>query len=195
MQIGKLASGARQSSGMPIRAIAASAGVAASTITRIQSGAVDPTFGTLAQILAAAGFDLRVTATRRFSAPRPALADLAHRWSIRNGVVQIDWTRWRAVLDHLALHPEDLPEAIYGPPWPAGEPIIDNLLAAVAEKLADDSRLPRPSWAAAVPQLTEPYQPPAARRVAGRSVPDQLAARKLFIDTESLWRNRETVGA
>lgn len=94
----------------------------------------------------------------------------------------------------LHCNPDLVPEAIYLPPWPTGEPVIDALPAAVAEKLADDAGLPRPSWTEQTPPLAEPYLPPVARIVQGRSIPPQLAARSLMIDTESLWRDRTTVG-
>lgn len=194
MQVGRLTSAARESSGLPVRALATSAGVAGSTITRIQSGAVDPSIGTLDQILDAAGFELRVTAVRKPVAQRPSLMDLTDAWSYRRGQLHLDWTRWRALLDHLALHPEHVPEAIYLPPWPTGEPVVDALLAAVAEKLADDHGLPRPSWTEHMPPLAQPYQPAVARKVSARTIPPQLAARSLMIDTESLWRQRETIG-
>lgn len=194
MQVGRLTSAARDASELPVRALAASAGVAGSTISRIQSGAVDPSLGTLERILDAAGFELRLSAVRKPIARRPSLMDITDAWSYRRSDLQLDWTRWRALLDHLALHPEHVPEAIYLPPWPTGQPVIDALLAAVAEKLADDARLPRPSWTEHVPSLAKPYQPAVARKVSGRSIPPQLAARSLMIDTESLWRERETIG-
>ena len=76
-----------------------------------------------------------------------------------------------------------------------GERTVDNLLAAVAEKLADDVGLPRPGWTEGVSPLEEPYRPPVARPLAERDIPAQLAARGLMIDTASLWRDRRTVGA
>jgi hypothetical protein len=105
----------------------------------------------------------------------------------------LEWTRWRALLDHLALHPDLTPEAIYIPPPPAGNRVVDALLAAVAEKLADDAHLRRPSWTTTAPALDQPFQPPV-RGTVQIDVPSQLAARGLMIDTGSLWRDRQTVG-
>jgi hypothetical protein len=79
-------------------------------------------------------------------------------------------------------------------PPPSGHRIVDALIAAVAEKLADDAALPRPSWTGSVPGLVEPYRPRTARQVAGRDVPQQLSERGLLIDAESLWRQSETIG-
>lgn len=146
VDIGQLVTSAKGSAGLPVRRLAADAHVAGSTITRIQAGVVEPSVDTLARILAAAGFDLVIIAVRRGTPHRPRLGQLANAWSHHRGRLRLDWTRWRAVLDELALHPDWIPEAIYVPPPPAGERIIDALLAAVAEKLADDANLPRPAW-------------------------------------------------
>lgn len=168
--------------------------VAGSTITRIQAGAVDPSVQTLERIFDAAGFDLRLTAFRRGTPHRPRLSELADAWMHRSGRLRLDWPRWRALLDELARHPELTPEAIYEPPPPAGEPIIDTLLAAVADKLADDAGLPRPAWTGSVPALHEPYQPPIARALHQRDIPRQFRERGILIDATSLWRDRSTVG-
>ncbi len=194
VEIGDLVSNAKASSGLSVRRLSNDAQVAGSTITRIQAGTVDPSFQTLERILGAAGFTLRLTASRCGTPRRPRLGDLADAWTRANGRLRLDWTRWRAFLDELALHPELTPEAIYETPLPAGERAVDALLAAVAEKLADDAGLPRPAWASSTPALEEPFQPPIARSVSGRTIPNQLEARGLMIDTESLWRNPTTVG-
>ena len=190
----QLVANAKGSSGLAVRRLAADAGVAGSTVTRIQAGTVDPTVETLQRILDAAGFDLRVDAVRRGGSRRPQLGDLVDAWTRRDGRPRLAWTRWRAWLDKLALHPELTPEAIYVAPGPAGDRIIDALLAAVAEKLADDAGLPRPSWTGHAPALDEPYSPPVVRSTGVRHVPAQLAARGLMIDEQSLWRARETIG-
>lgn len=186
-----LLSRAKGSSGMSVRALAARADVAASTITRIQAGTLAPTVGMLDRIVEAAGFELCVDVRRRGPQP-PRLGDLAGAWSLRRGAPRLEWTRWRALLDHLALHPERVPDAIFVPPPPSGDRIVDALLAAVAEKLADDAGLPRPAWCALTPGLSEPYAPPA--RGERGPVPPQLAERGLLIDETSLWRDRRTVG-
>lgn len=195
MEAGRLVIGARKASGLPVRALADAADVAATTITRAQSGTVDPTIGTLASVLDAAGFELSLVVRHKTVAKGPSLTGLVDAWTTHRGRIELDWPRWRALIDALVLRPELVPEAIYIPPWPSGEPVVDALLAAVAEKLADDAGLPRPSWTTAAPVLDEPYAPLVARKVAGRSVPPQLSARSLMIDTESLWRDRATVGA
>lgn len=193
MEVAEVITRAKGSSEVSVRALAASAGVAGTTITRIQGGVVDPTLHTVEQILEAAGFELRLNVVRRGGERTPRLGDLSDAWSLGRGRIRPDWTRWRALLDHLALHPEHIAEAIYVPPLPAGSRIIDALLAGVADKVADDAGLPRPSWTALAPVLDEPYEP-MVRRGVQLEVPEQLAERGLMIDTESLWRDRRTVG-
>lgn len=194
MEIGHLVSNAKESAGCSVRGLAADAHVAGSTITRIQSGTVDPTMQTVERILSAAGYDLRFEAVRHGSERRPRLGDLADAWGFSRGRLRLSWTRWRGLLDQLALHPERTPEAIYVTPPPAGDRVVDALLAAVAEKLADDAGLPRPSWTFTAPILEEPFRPPTVHTSVELKVPPQLAARGLMIDTGSLWRDRETVG-
>ena len=187
MEVAEVITRAKGSSEVSVRALAASAGVAGTTITRIQGGVVDPTLHTVERILEAAGFELSLSVVRRGGERTPGLGDLSDAWSIRRDRVRPDWTRWRAFLDHLALHPEHVAEAIYVPPLPAGSRTIDALLAGVADKVADDAGLPRPSWTAMAPVLDEPYEP-LVRRGVQLEVPPQLAARGLMIDTQSLWR-------
>jgi transcriptional regulator with XRE-family HTH domain len=193
VDVAEVVARAKGSSEVSVRALAASAGVAGSTITRIQAGTVDPTVQTLEQILGAAGFELRLSVVRTGAERTPRLADLSEAWSARGGRIRPEWTRWRALLDHLALHPERVAEAIYLPPLPSGSRTIDALLAGVAEKLADDAGLARPTWTASVPAVDPPYRPPVRGGVE-LDVPSQLADRGLLIDTESLWRDRRTVG-
>ena len=194
MDIAQLVTNAKESANIPIRKLAADAGVAGSTITRIQAGTVDPSFATLTRILEATGYDIEIVATPQGARKHPRLADLADAWSYRDSTVRLAWTRWRTFLDRLALHPKNLPEAIYTPPPPSGNPVIDNLVAAVAEKLADDANLPRPSWTENITKLSAPYRPATARNLADADIPQQFAARGLMIDTTSLWRPRGTVG-
>jgi transcriptional regulator with XRE-family HTH domain len=194
MNIAQLVTNAKESANIPIRKLAADAGVAGSTITRIQAGTVDPSFDTLTRILEATGYDLEIVATPHGARKHPRLADLIDAWSFGDSTIRLAWTRWRTFLDRLALHPENLPEAIYTPPPPSGNNVVDNLLAAVAEQLADDANLPRPSWTNNITKLTAPYRPATARNLPDTAIPEQFAARGLMIDTASLWRPRGTVG-
>jgi transcriptional regulator with XRE-family HTH domain len=193
VEAAEVISRAKGSSELSVRALAAAAGVAGSTITRIQRGTVDPSIETFEHILGAAGYELRLSIVRRGAKRVAALADLSDAWSARGGRTRIEWTRWRALLDHLAMHPERVAEAIYIPPLPSGSRVVDALLAGVADKLADDAGLARPSWAEVVPALEEPFQP-LSRTGVQHEVPPQLVERGVMIDVESLWRDRRTVG-
>lgn len=194
VEVSEIIDRAKGSSGLSVRVLAGRAHVAASTITRIRAGTLAPTLPLVERLVDAAGFELQLE-LRRSGTPRtPRLGDLADAWSRPKGHLRLDWTRWRAFLDALALHPDRVPDAIYVPPPPAGAKVVDALLAAVAEKLADDAGLPTPIWCVAAPSLDQPYEPPVARRVPGRTVPPQLARRGLLIDVESLWRDRSDEG-
>ena len=76
--------------------------------------------------------------------PTLSLARLADARSDTPWGETIDWTRLRATLDELMLHPEAVEAAITTPPARSGSARLDALLAGVAEKLADDAALPRP---------------------------------------------------
>ena len=74
---------------------------------------------------------------------------------------------------------------------------MDALLAGIADKLADDARLPRPAWTKRTPRLESEWSAPgtpamlAARQAA---TPPQLKERGLVLDEASLWRDRASVG-
>lgn len=135
--------------------------------------------------------------TRRLPA-RPArsrssmtLAGLADTWRRTARGDNPDWTRLRGALDVLAQHPGRLPDALEPRPKPSGSPVMDALLAGIADKLADDALLPRPAGTKQTPGLESKWSAPgtsamlAARRAA---TPPQLKERGLVLDESSLWR-------
>jgi transcriptional regulator with XRE-family HTH domain len=185
---------ARTSAGLTMRALAVRADVAASSIARIESGKVDPTVGMLARLLHAAGRELEL-ATHR--GPGPELADLADAWLHGPNGDRPDWTRLRAFLDHLARHPEQQGPATLRRPPPSGSAMLDTLLAGVAEKLCDDARLPRPTWARAVLALPKSWATPGTPRMQeaiAAATPRVLGERGLSIDEASLWRQPAALG-
>lgn len=190
-EVAQLVGGAKGSSGLSFRDLAVDADVAVSTLTRVNRSAMDPTYDTLSRVLGAAGYELR--AVLRVDPAPPTVAGLAFAWTERNGRVRPDWARWRAMLDQLVLEPDRVAEAIYLSPPPSGSPVIDALLAAVAEKLADDAGLRRPAWTDVVAGLSAPWKPPA--RSERHDIPYQFASRGLMVDAASLWRDPATVGA
>lgn len=207
MEASQLVKRARADAGLSVRRLAVLAGVSASSVVRIESGQVDPTVGMLRTVLAAAGRDLRVTTTRRRTMTptsgalpdgRVALADLTTAWRRTAFGDSPDWTRFRAVLDQLALHPEAIPRAIRKPPAPSGSDMVDTLLAGIAETLADDTHRPRPAWTRRVPALEGEWTTPGTPRMlqARRAcTPVQLRERGLVLDEATLWREREVAHA
>jgi transcriptional regulator with XRE-family HTH domain len=189
---------ARESAGLSARALAKLAQVPSSTVLRVESGKVDPTYGMLRRLLDAAGWDLRLRSTRRPSSRRgPALAELADAW-VESPDEHPDWTRFRSFLDDLALHPNHVEAAIIRRPAKSQSPVLDTLLAGIAEKLADDAGIGRPAWTRRTPCLSEEWSPFGTPRLMAMwrdAAPRQLLDRGLVIDEPSLWRDPETVGA
>ena len=100
------------------------------------------------------------------------LAGLSDAWQRTARGDTPDWPRLRGALDVLAQHPEMLPDALAPRPKPLGSAVMDALLAGIADKLADDARLPRPAWTKRNPRLESEWSAPgtpamlAARRAA-----------------------------
>ena len=189
----------RTAVGLSSRSLAARAGVPASTVTRIETGRVDPTTAMLRRLLAAAGHELRLEAAP-LPAPRaPELADLAD--AVLPGATvgdRPDWTRLRAFLDHLAQQPEQVATAIARRPPASGSVLLDALLAGTAEKVADDAGIPRPAWTADVAAIDPPWCAPGTPRMQARfhdEAPQQLLDRGIAVDAGSLWRERPALPA
>jgi transcriptional regulator with XRE-family HTH domain len=186
---------ARRGAGLSIRELARLADVSFTTISRIESGEIDPTLGMLRRILAGAGLSLRLAAE---PAPRPrrALSDLASAVTRSGGHERPDWTRLRTFLDHLAMHPDEISRAITPRPHTSSR-LMEALLAAIAEKLADDNGLSRPGWTRTAPKMKPEWTAPGTPRMKEqqrRNAPRQMLERGLAVDERSLWRDRETVG-
>jgi transcriptional regulator with XRE-family HTH domain len=189
---------ARRSAGLSARALARLAQVPSSTVLRIESGKVDPTFGMLRRLLDAAGRDLHLKSIHRPPSQRgPVLAELADAW-VESPDEHPDWTKLRSFLDDLSLHPDRVETAIIRRPPKSQSPVLDTLLAGIAEKLADDAGIGRPAWTRRTPCLREewsPFGPPRLKARWRNAAPPQLLDRGLVIDEPSLWRDPETVGA
>ena len=77
-------------------------------------------------------------------------------------------------------------------------PYIDNLLAGIAEKSADDIGIKRPKWARRVrplPSSWESMGTPRMRAANEAKVPPQLKQRNILIPAAAIWRDRELVPA
>jgi len=165
-------------------------GVPASTIRRIETGEVDPTLTMLQRIAGAAGRHIRID-DAPIERTTPSLAMLA---AIHRDSTTIDWTALRALIDLLVRRPKLIEPAIATPPARTNDRRFDSLLAAIAEKLADDdSGVERPRWTASVPRLDEPWEASGTRMMRRRSraaTPPQFATRNIWLAANNLWRDR-----
>jgi transcriptional regulator with XRE-family HTH domain len=137
----------RAEAGLSVRALAEAAGVAASTVHRIERGELQPTVQTLRRIVEAAGMLLRVEPQLDYSVSivglaRSIRADLARgdqTWPVRKAAELAG--RFRRA------DPDTQRRMIAAEPPETGDPRWDAFLAALAEWLAVRADLPTPSWA------------------------------------------------
>lgn len=186
----ELLKAARARAGLSGRALAERAGVAYSTVARIELGQVDPTTGMLTKLLAAAGEDLELSTHRTGGPWIGSLVDAWHHDEFE-GQDRPDWTRLRAFLDFLELHPESKASATLHMPAPSGSQFMDNLLAGVVEKTCHDAALPVPSWTRRTPPLKQRWysrSTPRREAAALAATPPELAARNITMTADSLWR-------
>jgi len=173
---------ARRRRDLSQRALAKLAGVSHSTISRVEDGSLDPGYTTMLHVLEAAGVTSRTESL-------PALSDLES--VIDENPVRTEWHRIRGLLDEMGRHPRAAAVVIArGPARSEGFPA--NLLAGIAEKIADDANIERPSWTRSIRPLVEPWDPPAparARKRARNESPAQLRARNIYIAASDLWRH------
>jgi len=194
MSIGMLVRDAREEADLSMRALAKRADVAFSTVSRIESGEIDPTVGMLRGLMRAAGQQLEFTYE---PSEGPVVGDLADAWHPGTAGDRPDWTRLRAFLDFLVMHPEHNGPATLHMPPPSGSELLDNILAGMTEKICDDADLPRPRWTKKVPPLSDLWITPGTPRmqaVARAATPYQLSKRGITLAEESLWRDPANVG-
>lgn len=183
---------ARLSARLSIRTLAARAGVAHSTVTRIESGRMDPTIGMLERLLLSAGCELQLT---RQSLPSPQLGDLTQAWTTDpSGQDRPEWKDIRGFLDYLRMRPDAVGPSTAQMPEHSGSDFMDNLLAGIAEKLSDDAGIAHPSWTRHIRPLKHRWASPGTPRMRQRAhglTPPQLARRGITMTADSLWRNLE----
>ncbi|MFT6290408.1 MAG: transcriptional regulator with XRE-family HTH domain [Ilumatobacter sp.] len=180
----------REMLGLSMRDLAALAGVSYPTISRIENGHEDPRWDTLTKIAAALGKTLSPTFETR---PILRLADI----EVDGSKGEPDWTRLRSFADQISLHPEWTAAAIADAPS-SGSSFMSNLLAAIAEKLADDAGIRRPRWTkqvAALASLWEAPETPRRRAMNAENTPAQFAARHITLPKRAIWRDRELIPA
>lgn len=179
---------ARCAAGLSARVLAAKAQVPTSTVTRIEKGATDPTFGMLGRLLAAAGHDLVVSTQARDDAT--TLASLANAAEPGNDRLRVDWTRLRAFADWAHGHPGDVPAAIADPPMRTGT-ALDAILAAFAEMLAERAGVDPPPWTRSVPAPREPWSAPGTPAMRARSAaatPEPFRRRNIVLSRDTIFR-------
>jgi len=183
----------RERLGLSTRDLATLARISYPTISRIENGHEQPRWDTMQRIAGALGKSF-APAFEEQKITR--LADLADHCA--PGDAQPDWTRLRGFADQLKLHPEFTAAAIEAAPTLLGRPFIDNLLAAVAEKLADDIGIRRPNWTKQVAALETPWESPGTARMKAANAaatPMQFAARNITLPAAAIWRDRELIPA
>ena len=189
---------AREDAGLSIAELAGRAGVAVSTVARIERGTTDPGIQTLVKLLRAADAELVLTYERTRPkagkpAPRTDLASIAELWRRKRIGAHPDLTVLRGLLDSLGDDQVAARKAIERRPPATRSKTLDALLAGIADKVADDHGLLRPAWTKAAPALQREWSTPTtpARLQRRRELtPPQLAARKVIVDEASLWRVR-----
>jgi transcriptional regulator with XRE-family HTH domain len=136
----------RAEAGLSVRSLAEAAGVAASTVHRIEQGELQPTVETLTHIVQAAGCHLRVDAHLDHSASIVGLARSIHS-DISTGDY-IAPVRKAAELaarfagtDQRSRH-----RMITARPPDTGDPRWDAFVAGLAEWLAVQAGMPAPGW-------------------------------------------------
>lgn len=180
---------ARRAAGLSASALAAKAQVPTSTVTRIEKGTTDPTFGMLTRLLDAADVDLHVELQRRPDSPA-TLASLATAADSTDGRLRIDWTRLRAFADWALHHPADLAPSIADPPVRTGT-ALDAILAGFAELLAQRADIEPPRWTTSVAIPEEPWTPPGTPAMIARAramTPEPFKRRNLVLPIQSLFR-------
>jgi len=182
--------------GLSTRDLARLAGVSYPTISRIENGHEDPRWQTLEKIFEVLGHSLSLAAnTQR----QTRLADLSDAWiEDATHAHHPDWTRLRAFADQLRLNPAHMAQAIMPEPPRSRSEIMNALLASMAEKIADDAGIARPSWTRKRPPLSEMWSVatrPSKRAEAEAATPDQFLHRNLLIPETTIWRNRKLIVA
>jgi len=182
--------GERTRLGLSTRDLARLAGVAYPTISRIENGHAQPRWSTLERIFGVLGHPFASSAEERTP---PRLADLSDAWTEdATGTHHPNWVRLRGLVDQLRLRPALVARAILPEPPGSGSELVDVLLAAVAEKLADDHGIARPRWTRLRPPMGQPWSAatrPSKQAEAEAAAPAQFHTRGLLIPESALWRD------
>jgi len=136
----------RASTGLSVRTLAKRAGVAPSTVHRIETGALDPTMSTLSKVVQGAGADLVVSVELDPTSSVAALGSWIRTqadhdetvWPVRHAAGLV--ARVRATRQYAPLR------WVEAAPSPTGDSRWDCFLAALADWIADSEHCARPAW-------------------------------------------------
>lgn len=163
------------------RELARRAGTSPATLSRYESGQIDPTIGTLNRIVAACA-----RPRRRW----PSLASLGPVM----GAEEDDRTVWRLVGEFLddsrTSDDDELLRSVMQPPLPTASSRTDALLAAIAEHICVERKLAPPPWTQ-IPVESVPWWFVAGSRFVKRALiesPISFARRGIFITAGALER-------
>jgi len=178
-----IANGIRSSSGQSRKSLAKAAGTSTTTVSRVETGESDATWGMLTRLAEAAGLRLDVSMI-----PMPTLAAAA---DATPEAEQEPWLHLRLAVQ-AATRDRANAGAVIAP-----EPATDNqwtlnLLAGVAESIAASNGLSAPAWTHTVPPLTTPWRPhgtPSMIRRSEANAPRELSRRGIFLDRASIWES------
>lgn len=173
----------RLAAGLSLRRLASRARTSAATLSRYESGMIDPTVGTLNRILGAC-----TKRTRRWA----SLAELAVALTSRSQDESDDI--WRLVGEFLdddqTADDDEFVNSALDPPLPTGKQWADALVSALGEFLSIERGMAPPPWTQA-PIEVVPWWFPAGGRFAAmalRESPPSFARRGIFITRGALER-------
>lgn len=190
MDAGQLIRERRLLLGMSTRRLASLAGVSYPTVSRIENGHEAPRWSTMQRLTKALG--LETTIASEASSAKVTLVDIARSWNAnprRDG--EPDWTSLRAFADQLSIFPEIANIAIRTKPPRTSSRLVDNILAAIAEKIAHDCGFHPPRWTKEISPLDAPWEGPGTPRMraaARKATPPEFESRKIFLDPVAIWR-------
>lgn len=180
--------------GLSTRDLARLSGVSYPTISKIENGHEQPRWSTLEKIFEALGRSLTRSPVQE---TQPRLSDLTDAWTEdATHTHHPDWVRIRAFVDELRLRPNITAQAILPEPPRSQSPLMNSLIAAIAEKIADDAGITRPRWTRTRPALRQPWSVatrPSKQAEAQAATPAQFMKRGLIIPESTIWRNRKLV--
>ena len=182
----------RDEAGLSQRALARRCGAFASTIRRIEDGSSDPTVTMLQRIAAAAGRQLTIESA---ATTATSIAGLVARLDI-DEYGEPNWTEIRSFADWIDEHSDRALDAIASPPMRTGSDRIDNLIAAIAETIADAHGAEPPRWCSAVVRLDEPWLTPGTAAMRARheaDIPPRFANRNIRLPVGTVWHSGTVV--